>query len=117
MAHIKCRYTLPFCTEFIDHIRVNHSDYWFCDEISDECPDGRRYKRPENADPILVNPQCVHCKYKSGEFEKTVKKYEYFDGVLTVAGDTFVAAEIDYLEIDGRVLVGPREEKGENDDN
>lgn len=108
MAHIKCRYTLPFCTEF-DNIRLSHSSFWFCDEISDECPDGRRYKRPENADPIMVNPQCVYCKYKSGEFEKTVKKYEYYDGVLTVEGDTFDTNEIDYLEIDGRVLVEPKE--------
>ena len=112
MAHIKCRYTLPFCTEF-DNIRLSHSSFWFCDEISDECPDGRRYKRPENADPIMVNPQCVYCKYKSGEFEKTVKKYEYYDGVLTVAGDTFDANEIVYLEIDGRVLVEPQERSEE----
>lgn len=104
MAHIKCRYTLPFCTEF-DDIRVIHNDYWSCDEWGEECPDGREYERPENADPMLVNPQCVHCKHKSGEFERTVKKYEYFDGVLTVAGDTFHANEIDYLEIDGRVLI------------
>lgn len=108
MAHIKCRYTLPFCTEFGD-IRLSHSYFWFCDGISDECPDGRKYKRPENVDPMMVNPQCIYCKYKSGEFEKTVKKYEYYDGVLTVAGDTFYSDEIDYLEIDGRVLIGPQE--------
>lgn len=108
MAHIKCRYTLPFCTEF-DDIRLYHSDYWFCDGISDECPDGRGYKRPKNAAPMTVNPQCVYCKYKSGEFERTVKKYEYYDGRLTIAGDSFDANEIDYLEIDGRVIVEPQE--------
>lgn len=104
MAHIKCRYTLPFCTNFND-IRVRHSDFWFCDAISDECPHQKLYERPKNADPMIGNIQCVYCKYKSGEFEKTVKKYEYFDGDLTVAGDTFCANEIDYLEIDGRILV------------
>ena len=108
MAHIKCRYTLPFCTEF-DDIRVYHSDLWFCDEPSDECPDGRGYKRPENASPRLVNPQCVYCKYKSGMFEKNVEEYEYYDGDLTVAGNTYYAHEIDYLEIDGHVLVEPEE--------
>lgn len=112
MAHIKCRYTLPFCTEF-DDIRLYHSDYCFCDGISDECPDGRGYKRPKNAAPMTVNPQCVYCKYKSGEFERTVKKYEYYDGRLTIAGDSFDANEIDYLEIDGRVIVEPQESEGE----
>lgn len=108
MTHIKCRYTLPFCTEFND-IRVYHCDYWFCDGVSDECPDGRKYERPKNADPMTVNPQCVYCKYKSGEFERTVEEYEYHYGCLTVDEDSFDANEIDYLEIDGRVLVKPQE--------
>ena len=110
MAHIKLKYTLPFCTEYYPNIRLRHNEYWFCDE-SGCCPDGRTYKRPEmpeKGNTIIVNPICAHCESKSGEFEKTVKRYEYFDGVLKVAADTFEEHEIDYLEIDGRVLVDRR---------
>jgi len=44
-----------------------------------------------------------------GNLKKTVKRYEYADGILTIAGKTYLESEIDYLEIDGRILVEPQE--------
>lgn len=94
MAHIKCRYTIPYCNYRKE--RVYHDEGWWCDEDMN-C----KYTRPENSK--YVNPQCVYCEYKTGEFEKSVKRYAYENGCLTLTGETY--SEIDYLEIDGRVLV------------
>ncbi len=113
MAHIKCRYTFPYCTSLGigNDIKVTHDMMWACDS-DDGCPKGRKYTRPKGGKDKervnwydVVNPLCEYCEYKSGEFEKTVKQYEYFDGRLKVGNKVFEENEIDFLEIDGRVLI------------
>ena len=117
MAHIKCRYTFPYCTSWGigGEVKVTHGATWSCDS-DDRCPEGRRYTRPQGAKDKervnwydCVNPVCVYCTYKSGEFEKNVKQYEYFDGRLKVGNKVFEENEIDFLEIDGRVLIDEEE--------
>lgn len=107
MTSIKCRYTIPYCTcyGFGNHTRVYHDEFWGCDTDL-YCPKNS-YRPPK--DTKVLNPQCVYCKYQSGEFEKTVKRYKYEDGILTVARNTYLEHEIDYLEIDGRTLVKSKE--------
>lgn len=108
MARIKCRYSIAYCNNALwcqDKYddEVKHDEFWFCDS-SNNCD---YYKKPENAK--VINPTCIYCKFRHGEFEKTVKTYEYYDGTLTVAGREYTSFEIDYLEIDGRVLVDDKE--------
>lgn len=105
MTTIKCRYSIPYCSYHGRHQKLSHSEYWWCDDNS-ECFIGE-YLPPQDAE--VVNPQCIYCGYDVGEFEKTVKRYEYINGSLTVAGKTYFQNEIDYLEIDGRVLVACEE--------
>lgn len=116
MAKIKCRYSIPYCD---NALRFQDDDYDHDDELHfDEfvwCdPFGgcEYYQRPEDADEELFNPLCKYCKFREGEFEKTVKNYKYYDGTLTIAGREYTSYEIDYLEIDGRVLVGGDADEG-----
>ena len=104
MTQIKCRWKKPYCAYNYGHTRLYHYDDWFCDS-SDCCFDGK-YTEPENAK--VINPQCIYCEYDKGEFEKTVKRYSYEYGQLRVAGETYREIEIEYLEIDGRVLIEPK---------
>lgn len=107
MARIKCRYTFPYCAYNgrYDRERVYHDNLWWCDE--DEVGCVGRYTKPSVVDPPnLANPQCKYCEYDHGEFEKTVKNYEYTGGTLMIGKTIYTKHEIDYLEIDGRVLVG-----------
>lgn len=107
MAQIKCRFSMPFCELGLQTIQ--HDEYWFCDEPGDYpfC----EYKRPLDAGNC-VNPTCDHLKYLSGEFEKTVKRYEYTEnGDLRTCRRVYYAHDIEYLEIDGMVLVEPEDRR------
>ena len=99
MAHIKCRYTIPYCTYGGRLEPQVHNEFWFCDGM-DDC-DIAKYTKPEDA--VAVNPICVHCEFWSGEFEKDLKQYEY-DGDLKVGRKLYRGWDIDYLETDGRIL-------------
>lgn len=102
MTHIKCRYSYPCCTYRGEKIRLVHNEYWFCDE-SGQCPDGCCYTEPKHKE--VLNPICIYCEHVCGEFEKYVKSYEYEDGILKVFGKKYFAEEIEYLEIDERILI------------
>lgn len=102
MAHIKCRCSIPYCTYHGHHTRQIHNEYWQCDS-SDECVTGK-YSKPEGA--TVINPRCEYCAMEYGEFEKDVKQYEYINGTLKVGQKIFYPHDIEYLEIDGRILVG-----------
>ena len=120
MTNIKCRYSFPYCSNierkddeedpcvFYDRggLRVNLNEYYDC-RSKEACP---FYERPDDAEAELVNPRCEHFYLMRGEFEKNVKNYDYFDGDLKVAGNTYEYRDIDYLEIDGRVLRDDTEE-------
>lgn len=108
MAHIKCRYTIPYCTYDFIKKRVHHDESWFCDSYDSECIG--QYERPADASNNFVNPTCKHCVYVNGEFEKNCKSYSYEDGWLEMRGASYADHEIEYLEIDGRVLINREEE-------
>lgn len=109
MTNIKCRYSFPKCTRDDYEIQCFDS-FWACDDNSG-C---HGYTKPDDVEKIngveIVNPRCIYCKFHYGEFEKNVKNYDYFDGDLKVAGKTYEYRDIDYLEIDGRVLINDTEE-------
>lgn len=105
MAHIKCRYSIPYCEYHNRHSRLEHDEYWWCDS-NVNCDIGK-YDGDTNGD--LVNPTCLYCDHEHGEFEKTVKRYSYEDGRVTVGNKRFLESEIKYLEIDGRLLINEGE--------
>lgn len=115
MAKIKCRYSIPYCDNalnFQDNYdgddELHFNKFWQCDAFAG-C---EYYERPENTKSI--NPSCKYCKFREGEFEKIVQNYEYYDGTLTIDEDDreYTLYEIDYLEIDGRVLAGGDADEG-----
>ena len=102
MTRIKCRYSIPYCSYHGKHERVYHNEYWWCD-TDEQCIDGVYTPPP---DSNVINPTCTWCGHYVGEFEKTVKRYEFENGDLKVGGSIYYLNEIEYLEIDGRILIG-----------
>lgn len=101
MAHIKCRYSIPYCEYHNRHVKLEHDEYWWCD--SDACCDIGKYTGDINSN--CVNPTCLYLDYEYGEFERTVRRYSYENERVTVGVIPFRADDIEYLEIDGRVLI------------
>ena len=99
MAHIKCRYSVPVCGYTGE--RVYNDEMWFCDS---SCPwDECNYQGdPESK---CINKPCIYKRHADGEFETTVKAYQYENAELKLKGRKYFGSEILYLEIDGRVLV------------
>ena len=106
MTEVKCRCTVPYCTIYgrYDYRRVHHNEEWFCD--SNEGCDIDRYTRPNDAPKLLYNPECIYCSHEYMEFAKYVKNYSYDSEGLTIGRDFYALCEIEYLEIDGRILIG-----------
>ena len=121
MTEIKCRYETPYCTVYDqyfpgpiylnhdygyigDNGRLHHDEFWFCDS-NKHCPISH-YTRPNDAPKLYINPTCVYCSHKYGEFAKYVKNYSYDSEGLTIGRDFYALCEIEYLEIDGRILIG-----------
>lgn len=110
MAHIKCRYSIPYCSRWglCEYSRLEWDEYNFC-SATEECrSEYSNYERPINAEPTLSNPTCLHVVYKNGEFEKTVQRYEYTEdnGLILSKGEHYNPCDLEYLEIDGRILLG-----------
>lgn len=100
MTTIKCRYSVPKCKIRREAIE-SYCDLWFCDD-SECCPD---YTRPEG-EIRLVNPKCKWFGgFSRNAFEKIVKRFSYEYGDLKINGKTYREEQIDYLEIDGKVLI------------
>lgn len=111
MATIKCKYSKPYCSRIPTSERaekdgsVMWNTYFYCDSADccfDYMPDPVEKKR-------IVNPRCIFSHTREGQFEKTVKNYEYeadgyWDGGLKVSGVMYPSYTIQYLEIDGEVL-------------
>lgn len=106
VAHIKCRYSISKC----DNVMSN----MFCDEINYDSGCFDKFDHHEcgyfDDDPEdkAVNNRCKHIKWLNCEFEKTVRHYEYSEEYETfsIKGTAIDTNNIDYLEIDGRVLIG-----------
>ena len=104
MAHIKCRYTKPMCTL---GNTAEWDDRWWCDDNSLCCD----YQKPEKPvvinGHILANPKCIYSFEHHAEFEKNYKEYELDEDGLSLGrrGDFMPKTIIEYLEIDGRILI------------
>lgn len=59
----------------------------------------------------VVNPPCCYCDTDYREFEKTVKRYDLSDGSLTIGRRVIDTDNVDYLEIDGRVIIDEGESR------
>lgn len=117
MAHIKCRYEELYCG--VLDFRIGGK--LCCPTNDDRCAEGC-----SNIDYDEWNiPCCEHSYLVNCEFEKTVKSYEFSAEtagvnnhypVLTIGVKEY--SRIDYLEIDGRVLVDttPTEKQAEGKD-
>ncbi len=116
MAHIKCRGCHGICmhnySEYAGMVVGRHDDpscgaQYGCGLLFPEP------EEPSSEGVILVgDPTCRWLEWVDFEFEKDVKRYEY-DGLrLKLRGATHWVEDIEYLEIDGRVLVGTKEDGG-----
>lgn len=100
MAHIKCRYTTYHCPY--------GEVYGNCfDKFDSDCD--HFISDPKSK---VINPKCEHILVSNMEFEKTVRTYEVeisraYDknGYLEIGRTVIDESDIDYLEIDGRVLI------------
>lgn len=114
MTTIKCRYKEKICTHPCSGIdKVEWDDMWFCDD-SQGC---EYYTRPKDAPKNLANPMCEYVDFEKHEFARQVKEYEYTeDDELFIPKwrgnrNLFIdGTDINYLSIDGRVLVEGTEE-------
>lgn len=108
MTKIKCRYKKACCCHYNPGYRKNRDDideYWFCD--SDDLCEG--YK-PRSGD-ISINPICKEAYWDYREFEKNVASYSFeMQNGLTIRGKFIDTDVIEYLEIDGRIII---DEQGE----
>lgn len=111
MATIKCKYSKPYCSLIPVSRKAERdgsvlwSNYFYCDS-KECCAD----YIPDPTIKNVANPKCCFCHARKGQFEKTVKNYEYevdgyWLGGLKVAGVTYPSYTLLYLEIDGEVLV------------
>lgn len=105
MAHIKCRYTKLMCS--YEHA-VEMGDEYECERWSC-CDDYQKPERRVSDDGyILAEDACSHSYTIDIEFEKAYKEYEYdaSDGLSLGRRKRFIpSGNIEYLEIDGRVLI------------
>lgn len=112
MAHIKCRYRRHGCVFIEAPTEPSWSEYDGWCVNNEECS---FYKSGEEL-------TCTHFRWRSFEFETTVKNYEFCDDYdhrgyydyqqpgLKIKGQFIDAEDIIYLEIDERVII---ERKGE----
>lgn len=108
MAHIKCRYESYSC------ILGNEFCYPNCFDILDaEC------RNAVGDTTRVINPPCSNVKTDIAEFERDCKSYSYEEytygyldfGTLKIGRTEIENYRITYLEIDGRVLKGVKDDK------
>lgn len=112
MAHIKCRYNEIYCNNYLYCMNAGAR---LCNAEKCSCESG------EYSCQRIAGEEVFMCEYAYPdivEFEKTVKDYEYSNAEnLLKIGKRFYPY-IEYLEIDGRVLIDetvePQESEGES---
>lgn len=104
MAHIKCRYWVGTC--------LNTSGECYDRDIVDQelqCEYGCPHYSPKETrheGAVVIGAMCEWYKTRNIEFEKSVRRYEYDEYQLRIGMVHINAYQIEYLEIDGRVLIG-----------
>lgn len=114
MTSIKCRYRERICGHPERKTEVVYTDeWWFCDS-NDGCEIGG-YE--PNARERVTNPTCRYSQFIDREFEKQVKEYNYTKGDALIipmgkgkGNEIIHSGRMEYLEIDGRVLIKDWEE-------
>ena len=108
MAHIKCRYRKPICT-YSGAEYMNPNDGLDCNDKYSGC---QHYCEPVDFfNGICVKDDtddsvCVHYSVEYNEFEKNYKEYVFDGSGLSLGRRGFIPhVYIDYLEIDGRILI------------
>ena len=121
MAHIVCKYDLPGCRWLGLHPVMTYYNEWCGKDMRGNCneyqPTGKYTKRVpingEDREFELTDEKCRHFVWRHHEIETTVKNYEYSENVnenagLKIKGKFIDLDFIDYLEIDGKVLIGTK---------
>ena len=133
MANIKCRYNTYHCKQTIPYgdsgernaclnaycFSGDEEETGYCDEYE---PD-RKYINPLARGASVP---CLHLMSEYHEFDKNVKSYELdiqdrnrFDepslSELSFRGTRILVDDMEYLEIDGRILIGADNEKEESE--
>ena len=102
MAHIKCRYFEWTCNHphrMTAYIICHSPEYgdgceWFTDSS-------------KQGDVLVVYHECRHALKNYTQFEGDYKRYEYDDYAgLRISRRHIIRVNIEYLEIDGSVLIG-----------
>lgn len=108
MARIKCRYKKHRCP-------YGDIDLSCWDKTESECPYFVSDSEEMGKYPCLLNPRCGHILTHDREFEKSCKSYEFEhghdygiwrEGYLQIGRMFIDESDINYLEIDGRILIG-----------
>lgn len=120
MAHIKIKYRTAHCkvgyskysncsypdNDFISNCIIMHYDKYNWDDQYGYC---KEYKSKSN----IMNDYCVHACETSHIKERDYKSFQYDEGKGIAFGAQYIEDNaIDYLEIDGNVLID-RTKEGE----
>lgn len=101
-THIKCKYSIAHCGihcywDEETPVRCGLETYQYC----------KHYRPPKGSK--IFNDTCIHLAFKDGEFEDDVNSYSLQDGTfvtnLDVCEEVLQYDEIEYLEIDGRIII------------
>lgn len=92
---IKCRYTAMACA----YGERTYQDCFEAAEYMDECKH-KEFHKPE----LGKYGRCENAYRAEREFEKTVKSYELDEYELKIGRKVIDTDDINYLEIDGRVI-------------
>lgn len=112
MAHIKCRYREYYCSGFLNGYDYFNEECWNdYGEKHSSCPHFET-RKDKNGQKVYCS-QCIHISALAKEFEKNVKRYNLAlygndpnrSGFLEITGLIIDEQNIDYLEIDGRILI------------
>ena len=102
MAHIKCRYFEWICNHphrMTAYRKCRNPEYGYdCDEFIGSSKQG---------DMLVIYHECRHAIKNYTQFEGDYKRYEYDDYIgLRISRRQVDRDNIEYLEIDGAVLIG-----------
>ena len=118
MSHIICRYDLPGCACGATPVYCSYEEWCTAPDAKSNCilyaPSGKKLQheyeiRGHKFTSECEVKTCAHFRWRHCEFEKDVKRYEYSEEFgnagLEIRGLNISIDYINYLEIDGRVLI------------
>ena len=101
MTKIKCRYWICLCCNV--PVAAERCPYW---PDQEECKEYKSVVKKHDKDGnLLLSDQCEDAVMVRGEFEKNASSYELDEDELIMKGRKIDVDDIEYLEIDGRVII------------